>query len=91
MLLLSKISPAGTLMERWKFQRNGFIYSVPNKSVPRRKEPRWPSGVVGVLPPGSPRPEPPHMKATQPFLASGRAFDLGLLPLMLTSSQRRPD
>lgn len=53
MSLFSKVNPEGTLMGRWKFQRNGvYLFSTEQKH-PRRKEPRWPAGVAGALPPGS--------------------------------------
>lgn len=29
-------------METWKFQRDGFIYSVPQQRILRQKEARWP-------------------------------------------------
>lgn len=37
-----KSSPQGTLMETWKFQRDGFIYSVPQQRILRQTEARWP-------------------------------------------------
>lgn len=29
-------------MEKWKFQRDGFIYSAPQQRMLRQKEARWP-------------------------------------------------
>lgn len=44
-LLFFKSNPEGTLMEMWKFQRDGFIYSVPQQRILRQKEARWPLDV----------------------------------------------
>eukprot|EP00073_Rattus_norvegicus_P032402 XP_006255844.1 PREDICTED: carbonic anhydrase 5A, mitochondrial isoform X1 [Rattus norvegicus] len=37
-----KSNSEATLMETWKFQRDGFIYSVPQQRILRQKEARWP-------------------------------------------------
>lgn len=37
MLLFFKSNPEGTLMETWKFQGDGFIYSVPQQRILRQK------------------------------------------------------
>jgi hypothetical protein len=70
--LLSRIRPGVTLMEKWKFQRRGFIYSEPHKRTLRQKS-GWPQTGQIRLPPVLTMVRAARCEScAQPFLASSQ-------------------